>query len=280
VERWIRRSVTLFVGSEHRIAAWGLVVAAVTALLAFITFAVSVWGPGDGGSPAQPVTVSGSATPSPDEPDLYVSSRPVPDDHLCLAFPGPASLAVRAELAAGTALSEAGDQGGVSVGHLRVDIALQGGAHALTIESIDIVPRTPRPSRPLNGALVCAQGQGDVPKVRLAANMDTSAPFLYDERTPTRRHFGDNVITLKPQEQVSIEASFQSKLGYREFQLIVQYVLDGKSHSLKIPQPSGAVYAVTAPSDSYGVAYLESPTGSYQMNSQQLCEYAGTRKGC
>jgi hypothetical protein len=276
VVRWIRRSVAFFVGTEHRIAAWGLVIGAVSLLLASVTSVVGLWGSDGGGSAAPPVTVPRSVTPSPGEPDLYVSTQPVAEDSRCLALPGPLSQAVHAELAVGSEFPEAGDQSGVPVGHLGVDILFQGGEHALTIESIDIVPRTPRPSSPPDGALLCEQGQGDVPKIKLGANMDAAAPFVYDEGSPTRRHFRDRVIALEPHEQVSVEVTFQSKHGYREFQLVVRYVLDGRHRSLTIRPPGGGIFAVTGPSDTYEVGYIYDSTGSHQMDSRQLHTYANT----
>ncbi|GGW95164.1 hypothetical protein GCM10010383_25930 [Streptomyces lomondensis] len=99
--RWIRRVVTFFAGTEHRTAAWCLLVGAGSALVAVAALLMDVWGPGDSASPAQPAAGSPSATASPGEPDLYVTARSVPVDTGCLALPdAPASLADRAELAA------------------------------------------------------------------------------------------------------------------------------------------------------------------------------------
>ena len=282
VRRWGRRVVTFFVGTEHRIAAWSFVIGALTVLVAIAALLWDVLGPDDGGSSAQPAAGSPSATPSPSEPDLYVTSQSVPVDTGCMALPdAPTSLADRAELAADSdPFGLAKRHGGVMVGSLAIDITLQGGQRALTVESIDVVPRTPRPARPLDGALLCLAGQADVNKVGLAANMDAPAPYLYEEDSPARPHFRDHVITLASQEQVTVQALFQAKQGYREFEIVVRYTLNGKRKSLTISPPSGGAYMVTAPSGTYDLGYLYSTTGTRRMNAREMCDASGARESC
>lgn len=169
-------------------------------------------------------------------------------------------------------------QGGAAVGQLGISITLQGHQRTLTVESIDIVPKAPKATRPFDGALLCSEGQGDSPKVKLAADTDDPDPYLYDEDSPYRSHFHDNVITLAPQEQVSIRAFFQSKQGHREFELVMRYTLNGKRYSQKIPPPSGKAYAVTALNDTYDIGYLYAPTGPHRMTAREMCGFSAAKK--
>ncbi|MDT6983857.1 hypothetical protein ACFSUJ_12810 [Streptomyces lusitanus] len=275
--------VTFFTGTEHRTAAWSFLVGVLSALVAVVTLVVDVWGPDDGGSAAQPAAGSSSASPSPSEPDLYVTAVSAPDDSACMALADPpTSLADRAELAAADSgpFELAERHGGAMVGQSVIDITLQGGRRGLTVNSIDVMPRTPEVAPPYDGVLLCSGGQGEAAKIELAADMDAPAPYLYKEGSPSVRHFAGHTITLAPQEQVAVKATFLANEGYREFDLVVRYTVDGKRRSLAVQPPSGDAYAVTAPSSTYDLGYLYMVTGSSRMSAREMCDASGAKEEC
>jgi hypothetical protein len=225
-----------------------------------------------------------SSTPSPPSkgrPDLYVSSRST-NEWPCIALATtPTSPADRASLATGEDVPGLVKRHrGAHIDQLDVDITLQGGERGLTIESIDIEPRTSRPDPPLDGGILCWISEGDAPKLKLMADLDDPNPYLHEEKSPELPHFRDRVITLAPQEQVSIQASFHAKRGYRQFGLVINYTLNGRHKSLGVPPPTGTECAVTGPADSYSLGYKFLNTHSRPMTTQELRECARDREGC
>ncbi|WP_165986711.1 hypothetical protein [Streptomyces sp. YIM 98790] len=234
----------------------------------------------DGNTATEPSGAQSSA-PSPSRPDLHASASLLGITSCTALATAPTALEDRAELAAGGDWSGLiSRHSGAALGQLHVGITLQGGDRALTIDSIDIEPRAGRASPPHDGALLCWAGQGDEPRVQLAADMDLPEPYLHDEESPTLPHFRDSVITLAPHEQVSLAVSFRAEEGHREFELIIRYVLDGERGSLPVPPPDGQEYAVTAPADTYEAAYLSTVTGTRQMDSQEICQWTGAHENC
>lgn len=185
----------------------------------------------------------------------------------CTALPRRlTSLKDRAELVSG------GDVRGVirrnrgaRADELNVGLTLEGGAKSLTITSIDIEPKAPRPSPPYDGALVCEPSAGEAGKIQTFADMDRPEPVLLAGKGSEKPYFRDKVITLAPGEQVSLSVTFSADEGSREFGLTARYVQGGKVGKLPVPVPEGARYAITGYAERYGAIYWGSPGGTYRL---------------
>ncbi|MET8685231.1 hypothetical protein ABZV77_13530 [Streptomyces sp. NPDC004732] len=203
----------------------------------------------------------------------------------CTALPDKVSAPQdRAELVSGgdvNAVIRRND--GARAGELTVGITFEGGARSLTITSIDIRPKSPKPQMPLSGTLLCEPGAGGEPKIQLYADMDDPEPVFRTGENATQRYFKDKVITLRPGEQVNLSAIFRAEESSRAFGLMIRYVQDGKQHTLPARAPSGGRYAVTGYAKRYGVVYRGSADGGYRrVEKPQPCSWlpAAQREGC
>ncbi|MFI6541621.1 hypothetical protein ACIBO9_00120 [Streptomyces prunicolor] len=157
---------------------------------------------------------------------------------------------------------------GARASELNVSITLQGGDRALTIESIDIKPRTTRPAAPLNGGLICKPSSGGEPKIKLHADLDAVQPTFRSEGSGDTPYFRDNPITLAPHEQVPLHVAFMARRGYREFELVIRYTIEGKIEKRVVPAPEGSRWAVTALNKKYGSVYEGTVGGPFQLSEE------------
>lgn len=172
---------------------------------------------------------------------------------------------------------------GARAGELTVGITFEGGARSLTITSIDIRPKSPKPQRPFSGTLLCEPDAGGEPKIQLYADMDGPEPVFRTGENSAQRYFKDKVITLRPGEQVNLSATFRAEEGSRVFGLVIRYAQDGKEHTLPVRAPRGGRYAVTGYSERYGAVYWGSADGGYRrIEKPQPCTWlpAAQRQGC
>ncbi|MGN9816013.1 hypothetical protein ACTMUQ_11780 [Streptomyces sp. SD11] len=170
---------------------------------------------------------------------------------------------------------------GVRAAELNVGVTLQGGDRALTIESIDIEPRTPRPTAPLNGSLICEPTSGGVPKIELHADMDAVKPTFRSKESGGAPYFRDNAITLTPHEQVPLHVTFSARRGYRAFELVIHYTIAGKHGKRVVPAPEGSRWAVTALNKTYGSVYDGTLGGPFQFSEEaDQCGRAPKPVGC
>ncbi|MEV0226123.1 hypothetical protein [Streptomyces sp. NPDC050704] len=157
---------------------------------------------------------------------------------------------------------------GARASELNVSITLQGSDRALTIESIDIEPKTPRPTAPLSGGLICEPSSGGEPKIKLHADMDDAKPAFLGKGSGDTPYFRDNAITLAPHEQVPLHVTFTAQRGYRKFELVIHYTIAGKSEKRVVPAPEGSRWAVTALNKKYGSVYEGTIGGPFQLSEE------------
>ncbi|MDQ0776535.1 hypothetical protein QF026_005001 [Streptomyces aurantiacus] len=160
---------------------------------------------------------------------------------------------------------------GARASELSVSITLQGGDRALTIESIDIEPRTPRPTAPLDGGLICEPSAGGEPKIKLHADMDAATPvfrMFRSEGSGDTPYFRDNAITLTPHEQVPLHVTFTAQRGYRAFELVIHYTIAGRTEKRVVPAPEGSRWAVTALNKTYGSVYEGTIGGPFELSDE------------
>jgi hypothetical protein len=164
---------------------------------------------------------------------------------------------------------------------MNVSLTLEGGSSSLTITSIDIKARSPRAGEPFAGTLVCEPGAGGEPKIQLFADMDSPEPVFLSGMNSTQRYFRDNVITLKPDEQVNLSAMFRAEHGFREFELVINYVQNGKEGVVPVPAPRGGRYALTGYATRYGAVYEGSPHGAYRLvENPRPCSWMPASQEC
>ncbi|MFS8197272.1 hypothetical protein ACLVWQ_01165 [Streptomyces sp. CWNU-52B] len=171
---------------------------------------------------------------------------------------------------------------GARAAELNVGITLQGGTRALTVESIDIEPRTARPAPPLDGALICEPSAGGASKIELHADMDAAQPVLRGKGSDgSPPYFRDNAITLAPDEQVPLHVTFTARRGYRAFGLVIRYTIAGRSEKRVVPGPEGGRWAVTALNKTYGTVYEGTVGGPFQLSTEaDQCGRAPKPVGC
>jgi len=221
---------------------------------------------------------SGTASPAP----FDVTARQESEAG-CTALPRRVSSPEdRAELASGgdvQAVVQRND--GARAGELVVGLTLEGGARSLTVTSIDIVPTTPRAGPPFAGTLLCEPGAGGESKIQLFADLDRPAPVFLTDRDSAKPYFRDKVITLRPEEQVNLSATFRAERGSRAFGLLIRYVRSGKEATLTVPAPRGGRYAVTGFAARYGAVYEGSPGGVYRRaEDPRPCRWSPAAQGC
>ncbi|MGC5563172.1 hypothetical protein ACPYPG_10035 [Streptomyces sp. FR-108] len=236
--------------------------------------------PGDSsvGPPGPP----GPSPSKPAGPDFDVLPR-LMDEPGCTAFADAlTSLEDRAELSTQPDVAAVIKRNnGVRAAELNVSVSLQGGDRALTIESIDIEPRTPRPTAPLNGSLICEPSSGGVPKIELYADMDAVKPTFRGKGPGGTPYFRDNAITLTPHEQVPLHLTFSARRGYRAFELVIHYAIAGTHAKRVVPAPEGSRWAVTALNKTYGSVYDGTLGGPFEFSGEaDQCGRAPKPVGC
>ncbi|MFM9448427.1 hypothetical protein [Streptomyces acidiscabies] len=220
-------------------------------------------------SPDADGSPDGTLSSPPAGPDFDVMPR-LMDKTGCTAFAHPLSSPEdRAELGTQSDASAVIKRNnGARVSELTVSITLQGSDRALTIESIGIEPKTPRPTAPLSGSLICEPSSGGMPKVELHADMDAAKPAFHSKSSGGTPYFHENAITLAPHEQVPLHVTFTAQRGYREFDLVIHYTIAGKAERRVVPAPEGGRWAVTAPSKKYGSVYEGTLGGPFQLSEE------------
>ncbi|MGW4232253.1 hypothetical protein ACWEF9_23695 [Streptomyces sp. NPDC004980] len=232
----------------------------------------------------EPSPASGAGTPSgsPSAAPFAVTARQE-NEAGCTALPRQVSSPKdRVELVTGGDVNAVIRRNqGARVGELNVGLTLEGGANSLTITSIEIKPKTPRPAEPLAGTLVCEPSAGGEPKIQLFADMDSPEPAFLEGKNSTRRYFKEKVLTLTPGEQVNLSMTFLSEKGSREFGLLIRYVQNGKDGTASVPAPRGGRYAVTGFSTRYGAVYEGSAGGVYRrLEDPRPCPWIPESQGC
>ena len=220
--------------------------------------------------------------PSPSGPDFAVVAR-LMNQTGCTAFANPLSSPEdRAELSTQSDASAVIQRNnGARASELSVSITLQGSDRALTIESIDIEPKTPRPTAPLDGGLICEPSSGGQSKIKLHADMDAAKPAFRSRDSGATPYFRDNAITLAPHEQVPLHMAFSARRGYRAFELVIHYTMSGRAEKRVVPAPAGSRWAVTALAKTYGSVYEGTVGGPFELSGEaDRCGQVPKPVGC
>lgn len=224
----------------------------------------------------------GASSASPSVPPFVVTARQE-NEAGCTALPRKVSSPEdRAELVTGGDVNAViRRQQGARVGEMNLGLTLEGGPSSLTITSIEIQPKSPRPAEPFVGTLLCEPDAGGEAKIQLFADMDSPEPAFLTGKNSTQKYFKEKAITLGPGEQVNLSATFLAEKGSREFGLLIRYVRNGKDGTVPVPAPRGGRYAVTGFADRYGAVYEGSAGGVYRrLEDPRPCPWLPASRGC
>ncbi|MGW4538491.1 hypothetical protein ACWEOP_11505 [Streptomyces chartreusis] len=237
---------------------------------------------GLGGESESDPASAGASSVSPLVPPFIVTARQ-DDEAGCTALPRKVSSPEdRAELVTGGDVNAViRRHQGARVGEMNLGLTLEGGPSSLTITSIEIEPKSPRPAKPFAGTLLCEPNAGGEAKIQLFADMDSPEPVFLTGKKSTHKYFKEKAITLAPGEQVKLSATFLAGKGSREFGLLIRYGRSGKDGTVTVPVPRGGRYAVTGFADRYGAVYEGSTGGVYRrLEDPRPCPWLPASRGC
>ncbi|MEU0567660.1 hypothetical protein ABZ297_20050 [Nonomuraea sp. NPDC005983] len=172
---------------------------------------------------------------------------------------------------------------GAPVGKAVVRVELTGGRKAVRV--VGARPVVKKVGTPLTAALLACETAGEESTVEMVARLDPVSPAFLGKPPSKRPYFESRTISLKRDEQVTLDMTVMPGSGVYDFTIVIDYQYDGRTETQEVFDADGRPFRVTsavAPGK-YGVVYQPTTAESYHaLRKTEVEAYFRNRgvRGC
>ncbi|MER6948427.1 hypothetical protein ABT294_30810 [Nonomuraea sp. NPDC000554] len=194
------------------------------------------------------------------------------------------SVLLGGETAQGQLLDLVRRRQGAAVGKAVVRVELTGGRKSVRV--VGARPVVKKVGAPLTAALLACETAGEENTVEMVARLDPVSPAFLGKPPSKRPYFESRTISLKRDEQVTLDMTVMPGRGVYDFTIMIDYQYDGRTETQEVFDADGRPFRVTsavAPGR-YGVVYQPTTTAEsyHALRKTEVEAYFRNRgvRGC